>query len=349
MLKNARHSHQFFTYITTFLVVLLIAVTLFSALNGRVTVSVSDYFSYLLGHKDALSLQHQFIIHQIRLPRTLLCLITGAILALCGAIMQGLFRNPLADPGIIGVSSGATLGAAVAIVLIAQLQVTLTETSELLVKPFFAFAGGAISTLVVYRLGTKKQKTSVMAMLLAGIAITAITGAGVSFLSYISDSSALRELSLWSMGSFSGAQWQQVGLALTVLVVIFIVAQYQSRGLNAMLLGENEAAHLGLSVQFIKRLLILITAIGVGTTVSFCGIIAFIGLVVPHIARMIVGVDHKKLLPVSTLLGAILLLLADLLSRVILTNSELPVGIVTSLIGAPFFLYLLTRQREAFI
>ena len=151
------------------------------------------------------------------------------------------------------------------------------------------------------------------------------------------------------MGSFSGAQWQQVILAFIVLVAIYGIARHQSGALNALLLGENEAAHLGLSIQFIKGLLIITTAIGVGTTVSFCGIIAFIGLVVPHIARMIIGVDHKKLLPVATLLGAILLLLADLLSRVILVNSELPVGIVTSLIGAPFFLYLLTRQREAFI
>ena len=176
MIQSAkRSSSSFFTTTIVFLLLLLLAVMDFSLLSGKVSIPVSQYLSFLFGDKSALSLQQNFILHQIRFPRTLLCLITGAILALCGTVMQGLFRNPLADPGIIGVSSGATLGAAIAIVLITQFSITLSATANLLLTPFFAFAGGVLSTLVVYLLGTKKQKTSVMAMLLAGIAITAIT------------------------------------------------------------------------------------------------------------------------------------------------------------------------------
>ncbi|MCL4162111.1 UNVERIFIED_CONTAM: hypothetical protein GTU68_032793 [Idotea baltica] len=262
-------------------------------------------------------------------------MLIGAILALCGAVMQGLFRNPLAEPGIIGVSAGAALGAALAIVLFSELS---------LQYPAFMNCG-ALTTLLVYKLGTGKFGTSVTIMLLAGVAISALSGAGIGFLNFIADDQMLRDLSLWSMGSLAGAKWSGILLAAVTLVALFIVFYRQAMSLNALLLGESEAQHLGIPVQKLKRKLILLTAAGVGITVSLSGMVGFIGLVIPHLGRMLAGPDHRVLLPLSAVLGALLLTAADMFSRVVLAPAELPVGIVTAIIGAPFFLYLLFQQK----
>lgn len=285
------------------------------------------------------------VIHEIRFPRTLLCMLVGAILALCGSVMQGLFRNPLAEPGIIGVSAGASLGAATAIVLFSSISQNHPQFMNLTAVPLFAFLGGALTTVLVYKLGTTKMGTSVTIMLLAGVAISALSGAGIGYMSFVADDQMLRDLSLWSMGSMAGANWSSILLCATTLTLLMAVFTHKAMALNALLLGEAEAAHLGIPVQKLKRQLILLSAIGVGVTVSVSGMIGFIGLVIPHLGRMISGPDHRTLLPLSALMGALLLTLADMFSRVAVAPAELPVGIVTALIGAPFFIYLLFKQK----
>ncbi|HEQ3531786.1 TPA: iron ABC transporter permease [Vibrio parahaemolyticus] len=312
---------------------------------GPMNISFTDSLRGLIGAHSELAPHIQLVINEIRLPRTILCMFIGAILAICGVVMQGLFRNPLAEPGIIGVSAGAALGGAFAIVVFAEFSQNHPQIMNLAALPLFAFLGGALTTVLVYWLGTNKFGTSVTIMLLAGVAISALSGAAIGFLNFSADDQMLRDLTLWSMGSLAGANWAGIGLASVTLVVLLFWFHKKAMSLNALLLGESEARHLGVPVQKLKRQLILLSAVGVGVTVSICGAIGFIGLVIPHLGRMLAGPDHRTLLPISALLGALLLTCADMIARVLLAPAELPVGIVTALIGAPFFIYLLFQQR----
>ncbi|MGY6401442.1 FecCD family ABC transporter permease [Vibrio parahaemolyticus] len=312
---------------------------------GPMNISFTDSLRGLIGAHSELAPQIQLVINEIRLPRTILCMFIGAILAICGVVMQGLFRNPLAEPGIIGVSAGAALGGAFAIVVFAEFSQNHPQLMNLAALPLFAFLGGALTTVLVYWLGTNKFGTSVTIMLLAGVAISALSGAAIGFLNFSADDQMLRDLTLWSMGSLAGANWAGIGLSSVTLVVLLFWFHKKAMSLNALLLGESEARHLGVPVQKLKRQLILLSAVGVGVTVSICGAIGFIGLVIPHLGRMLAGPDHRTLLPISALLGALLLTCADMIARVLLAPAELPVGIVTALIGAPFFIYLLFQQR----
>ncbi|EIZ1314655.1 iron ABC transporter permease [Vibrio parahaemolyticus] len=312
---------------------------------GPMNISFTDNLRGLIGAHSELAPHIQLVINEIRLPRTILCMFIGAILAICGVVMQGLFRNPLAEPGIIGVSAGAALGGAFAIVVFAEFSQNHPQLMNLAALPLFAFLGGALTTVLVYWLGTNKFGTSVTIMLLAGVAISALSGAAIGFLNFSADDQMLRDLTLWSMGSLAGANWAGIGLASVTLVVLLFWFHKKAMSLNALLLGESEARHLGVPVQKLKRQLILLSAVGVGVTVSICGAIGFIGLVIPHLGRMLAGPDHRTLLPISALLGALLLTCADMIARVLLAPAELPVGIVTALIGAPFFIYLLFQQK----
>lgn len=291
--------------------------------------------------------QAELIIGQIRLPRTLLGLSVGAVLALCGVAMQGLFRNPLADPGLVGVSSGAALGAALVIVGSTSLGWGL---GPLWLQPYLlslaAFAGGLGVTAVVYRLGRRDGQTSVAAMLLAGVALSALAGALIGLFTYLADDATLRSLTFWNMGSLNGASYARLWPLLLVGVGVAIWLPRRATALNALLLGESETRHLGFEVERLKRELVLCTALGVGAAVAAAGLIGFIGLVVPHLLRLLVGPDHRILLPASAMAGAALLLLADLLARLLLAPAELPIGIITALLGAPFFLYLLVKGRH---
>lgn len=308
-------------------------------------ISLSDSLRSLTGAGSDLAPHIQLVINEIRLPRTILCMFIGAILAICGVVMQGLFRNPLAEPGIIGVSAGAALGGAFAIVVFADFSQNYPTLMNLAALPFFAFLGGALTTVLVYWLGTNKFGTSVTIMLLAGVAISALSGAAIGFMNFIADDQMLRDLTLWSMGSLAGANWSGIALAAVTLVLLMFWFQKKAMSLNALLLGESEAKHLGVPVQKLKRQLILLSAVGVGITVSISGAIGFIGLVIPHLGRMLAGPDHRTLLPISALMGALLLTAADMFARVVVAPAELPVGIVTALIGAPFFIYLLFQQK----
>jgi iron complex transport system permease protein len=347
---SAHPKGLFNTWLLPLALLVLLATALLSVTQGPMRIPVKDALAALLPFQQIDGPAHyQLVVTGIRLPRTLLCIAVGAILAICGAVMQGLFRNPLADPGIIGVSSGSAAGAAIAIVLLSLLNLQLPELINTLAVPLFAFTGGFITTILVYRLGTSATGTSVVMMLLAGIAIGALSGAGVSLLTYLADEQMLRDLSLWQMGSLAGASWANIVLSFTTLAILIVVFMAKAQALNALLLGEAEAGHLGIDVQRLKRQLIFFTALGVGIAVSVSGLIGFVGLVVPHLIRMSLGPNHQRLIPYSALLGAALLLLADLVSRIIISPAELPVGIVTALVGAPFFIFLLLQQRQRIV
>jgi iron complex transport system permease protein len=286
------------------------------------------------------------VITQIRLPRLLLGAAVGAALAVAGAIMQGLFRNPLADPGLIGVSSGAGFAAAAAIVLGGRL---LPETSlPFAILPFAAFFGALASTLVLYAVASRGGRTSMAVMLLAGIAFAALAGAGIGWLSYISNDSQLRDLTFWSLGSLGGATWGKVAVVIPMILPVLLAVPFLAHGLNAMALGEAEAFHIGVNVQRLKVLSVLLVSVAVGAAVACSGLIGFVGIIVPHMLRLSVGANYRFLLPASALLGATLLVGADIFARIIVAPSELPIGIVTATLGAPFFIWLLLRRGAEF-
>ena len=288
--------------------------------------------------------QAELILGQIRLPRSLLGLCVGAVLALSGVAMQGLFRNPLADPGLVGVAGGAALGAAIAIVGGSLIGGLPAAWSPYLLS-ICAFGGGLLVTAIVYRFGRRDGQTHVATMLLAGVAMTAMSGAGVGLFTYLADDATLRSLTFWNLGSLNGASYPRLWPLLLVTLGVSLWLPRRADALNALLLGESEARHLGFNVERIKLELVLCTALGVGAAVAAAGLIGFIGLVVPHLMRLLVGPDHRVLLPASLLAGASLLLLADLAARLVLAPAELPIGIITALLGGPFFLYLLVRGR----
>jgi iron complex transport system permease protein len=317
-----------------------------SVMRGAVEIPVAgvvDAFQRLL-HSRAEAGRLDLVILEIRLPRTLLAMMVGAALALSGAIMQGLFRNPLADPGLVGVSAGSALAAGATIVLGDLWLAPLFGKPPFFLLPIGAFAGGLISTLLLYAIATRNGRTSIATMLLAGIALGALAGALSGFLAYLSDDRQLRDLTFWSLGSLGGASWVKVMAVAPIVVPLILAAPFLARGLNGLALGEAEAFHLGLPVQRIKAAAIVLVALAVGASVAVAGMIGFVGIVVPHLVRLVLGPGHQVLLPASALGGAILLLGADILARTIVSPSELPIGIITAAIGAPFFLWLLLRR-----
>jgi iron complex transport system permease protein len=316
---------------------------------GAVSIPLTDVIHALFYNEwfynewfsNQTSAHYRAIIVDIRLPRVLLTAFIGAILAISGAVMQGLFRNPLADPSLIGVTAGASLGASLVIVLGGS---GVAHWLGVPLMSLGAFVGGGITVWLVYRLASYSGGTSVATMLLAGIGVAAFVGSITSLLEFYADNHMLRRISLWRMGSLEGATTWRVGFAaMTCLILVSVLPRY-SQALNALLLGESEARHLGIDTEKLKRIIIIAVALGVGVAVSLAGAIGFVGLVVPHIVRLLIGPDHRFLLPASTLAGAILLVLADTLARIILAPTELPVGLVTAFIGVPFFLSLLTRR-----
>lgn len=295
-----------------------------------------------LSNHDVAS-RAEIIIGQIRLPRALLAALVGAMLGISGAAMQGIFRNPLADPSLIGVTAGAALGASLVIAGIGSMS---TGIGGLTVISIGAFAGGIGAVLLVYRLANSDTGTSVATMLLAGIAITALAGALGNVLELFSSNEVLRRISLWRMGGLDGADYPRVLVALLLAAVVLVVLPRHASALNALLLGESEARYLGVDVERTKNWIIVVVAIAVGSSVALAGTIAFVGLVIPHIVRLLIGPDHRFLLPASALAGAVLLVCADILARVLIAPAELPVGIVTACIGVPFFISLLHRRRD---
>jgi iron complex transport system permease protein len=326
-------------FLMAVLAMLLLLVSVLALGLGATGVSLSRVFAIItdaLSGRAAATGGDALIILQVRLPRLLLGLLIGAALASSGA---------LADPGLVGVSAGAALAAAATITLGDKLLAPLIGPLPFGALPVGAFAGGLLTTLGLYLVATRSGRTSIATMLLAGVAFGALAGAVMGLFSYLSDDRQLRDLSFWSLGSLSGATWTKVMAVAPFILPTLLTMSFLARGLNALSLGEAEAFHLGVPVQRVKAIAVLLVAIAVGASVAAAGMIGFVGIVVPHVLRLMAGADHRMLLPASSLLGAALLVAADTMARTIAAPAELPIGILTAAIGAPFFLWLLLRRQ----
>ena len=329
------------------LALLLSAAIVLSLGIGAMPIRPSEVVSILaerlgLGSGAGLDDRHAAVLVSIRLPRVLLAALVGAGLATAGAALQGLFRNPLADPALLGVSGGAVLTTAGALVLGLGGVASALGPAALALA---AFVGGLLATLLVWRLASGEHGTSVASLLLAGLAVNALAGAGTGLLLFLGDDSALRDIMFWTMGSLGGTTWASLLAAGPLLLVACAALLGLARPLNALLLGEAEALHLGVDTQRLKRRVVIFAALATGAAVSVSGVIGFLGLLVPHLVRLVAGPDHRLLLPCAALLGATLLVFADALSRVAVAPAELPIGIVTTLLGAPCFAWLLRGRR----
>jgi len=330
---TTRQTRALFGLIVTTLVAAAVACA-----SGSFDISL---WALLKGNASALE---QSVFNQIRVPRVLLSGLVGASLGLSGAALQGLFRNPLADPGLIGVSAGAALGAALIIVLGSQFAVGATLGAFLL--PVAAISGAALVILLLYIMTRGFGYQGVTYMLLVGIAVNALASVGIGVLTYISDDAELRSLTFWSMGSFGGVTWPLLVPALLAITVVLLMMAPAARALDLLQLGEVEASRLGVDIVRLRYRVIFSAAAAVGASVSLSGMIGFVGLVVPHLVRLIGGVNHRYLLPGSALAGAGLLISADLLARTLIQPAELPVGLITSAVGSPFFLWLIFRMQK---
>jgi iron complex transport system permease protein len=281
----------------------------------------------------------------LRLPRVILSILTGAVLGLSGAVMQGLFRNPIVEPGLAGTSAGAAFGAALVFVFGGT---TMAFTSPLgtLAVPIVAFIASFGATLLVYRVSSAFGKVNVFTLLLAGVAVNAVCGAGTGFLSYVARDPQARNITFWNLGTFTGADWRSVELVGVFFLLAFIWVRRHAKALNALMLGEDEAALLGVNPQRLILSLLIANTIMVATATAAVGVIAFVGLVVPHMIRILRGPSHTFLLTGSALLGAVLLGAIDIIARVIIPPAELPIGIITAVVGAPVFLIVLLRDQR---
>lgn len=333
------------TALTLLLAGLLVGGIVASAITGQLAIAPTEVFGSLLraiGIETGWAPTDPIVestLWVVRFPRIVMGLMVGAALAVAGAVMQAIFGNPLAEPGVVGVSSGAALGASIAI----------TIGASVLGGPgvaVFAFLGGLVATLLVYAVARAGGRTEVVTLLLTGIAINAFAQSGIAFVLFIADSASREQIVFWQLGSIAGALWGQVLLVGAVAVVGTVGALLLARQLDLLALGERSARQLGVNVERLRIVAIVLVALLTGAAVAFTGIIAFVGLVVPHIIRMIIGPAHRGLIVASAVGGGALLVIADLLTRTLIAGAELPIGMLTSLVGGPFFFYLLYRQRR---
>jgi len=323
----------------------LAAMALASLTTGSAGVSPLAMLRAVLAG-DPVAPRDWVVLTQIRLPRLVAGALVGAALAVSGALMQGLFRNPLADPGLIGTGAGAGLGAVVAIVLGAGLPAGVLAALGAALVPVAAFAGGWGVTLLLWQMARVGGQTAIATLLLAGIALAALAGAATGILIQMADDTQLRDLTFWGMGSLSGVGWRGLAMAAPLILPVLVLAPRLGRGLNALALGEGAATHMGIEVEALKRRTILAVAAATGAAVAVAGGIGFVGIVVPHLLRLAGGPDHRHLLPRAALLGAALLIGADILARSLTPPAELPIGIITACLGAPVFLWILLRRAR---
>jgi len=297
------------------------------------------------GSADPLVARDHLVLWSIRIPRIAAAAMVGGLLAVSGAIMQGLFRNPLADPALVGVSSGGAFAAAAAIVFTDSHVGESLRFMQNQLLPLAAFGGSLITTIVLYGIASRAGRTSIAIFLLAGLAIAAIANAGIGLLVFIADDRQLRDVTFWLLGSLSGATWSKIATLAPVLAIALVACLSIARGLDVLVLGEADAYHSGIDVERLKRISIILVSAMTGVAVSVCGVIGFVGIVVPHLLRLMIGPGHRLLLPSSALLGAILLVGTDAMARTLVAPAEMPIGILTAAVGAPFFLAMLLRQR----
>jgi len=336
------------------MLILLTIILLISFIYGPVHISLFQIIDILLNQiniksnfsEDGYTSIQNMVLLNIRLPRILLAILVGTGLGTSGAILQGLFRNPLVDPGFIGVSSGAAVGAMIAIMFSAFFSTFINKNLLVFLLPILAIIGSFITTLMVYILSKVHNKTNIMAMLLSGIAINALSGALIGIFISISTDSQLRSFTFWTLGGLDNADWSVI-LTTSIFIIFPLTIIYKMKSqLDIFMLGDAEAMHLGINVEWLKKKIILISSIMVGISVSFCGMIGFIGLITPHLIRMIIGPNHNYLIPASALLGALLLTTSDIIAKSIISPAQLPIGVVTSCIGAPFFIWLIYNQKK---
>jgi iron complex transport system permease protein len=275
----------------------------------------------------------------VRFPRVTMAVLVGAALGVAGALMQGVFGNPLAEPSVVGVSAGAAVAAA------ASIAFSWTFAGQWTIA-VCAFVGGLATTLAVYALARADGRTEVVTLVLTGIAVNAVAGAALAFLLFVGDTQAREQIVFWQLGSLNGSRWQYVAVVAPFAVVGCVVALLCARRLDLLALGERPARHLGVDVERLRVGLIVVVALLTAAAVSFCGIVAFVGLVVPHLVRMVVGPAHRVVLPASMLAGALVLVLADTVARSFVAGADLPIGMLTSLVGGPFFFWMLRRTRR---
>lgn len=328
--------------IPAMLLVLLVVMVAGTAI-GAVNVPFLDTFRIILKNIGLLNASfsegQEPIIFMVRFPRVIVAALAGMALGTSGAVMQGMFRNPMADPGLLGISSGAGLGAVLAI----KLGIVATG---IFVMPLFAFLGAFIAIMTIYLLSYKKGKVPVLTLILSGIAVSTFLGAITNIILTLSYDYQVKEFLFWSIGGLTGRRWEHVHLVVFPIILSVLLMLIFARDLNVLFMGEEEAKSVGLNAGKLRTILLLLVSLATASAVCVTGSISFVGLLVPHIMRLMVGPDHKKLLPSSAIGGAIFLVLCDLISRVVVMPYELGVGIITALLGAPYFLFLLLRSKK---
>ncbi|MEM7082044.1 MAG: iron ABC transporter permease [Pseudomonadota bacterium] len=347
---NARRARRGTTVLAVSAVLALIGAIL-EIIIGPLDISGDDMLAVLRGYvgwdgAHEVSAVKVGVIENIRAPRALLAALVGATLGTAGAVMQGFFRNPLADPGLIGVSSGGALAAVAVIVLGGTVMQSVLIGFGSFALPIVAFMGSLATVALIYQLSIIDRRVIVATMLLAGVAANALAFSGIGYLTFLADDTQLRDLTFWTLGSLGGAIWERVLPAGALMVVALVGLLSLTRPMNALLLGEADASNLGVNVEGVKRRAAFFTALGVGSATAVCGVVNFVGLVIPHLVRLMTGPDHKFVLPGSAVLGAALVLFSDLITRVSVAPAELPLGVVTAAIGAPFFFWLLVRDKR---
>ncbi len=330
---------------------LLAAVAAVAVANGAVAVSLREAAGIVLkqaGIETGVSFSRgqEAVLLSIRIPRVMMGMLVGATLGMGGAAIQGLFRNPLAEPGLIGTSGGAAMAAVVAIVFTGALFGEAAPGLVVWTVPVAAFAGSLAVTWMIYRLSRFMGRVQVATMLLAGIAVNALAFAVMGLAMFLADDSQLRTITFWSLGSLAGASWETLLVVGPLMLAALLALPAMARPMDASALGEAEASHLGIDVESVRRWTILLVALAVGAATAMTGMVGFIGLVAPHMLRLLIGPAHRLLLPGSALLGALLIVGADLLARTVAAPAEMPLGVVTALLGAPYFLWLLLRAKE---
>ena len=335
--------------VTVALLLLLAIVTVIAVTIGAAGIPVRRVpaaLGFAVSDSDAATLaRDQLVLWSIRLPRIVLAVMIGGLLAASGTIMQGLFRNPLADPALFGVSSGGALAAAATIVTGDRMLAGSGATLPFELLPLAAFVGSLAATLILYHIATRENRTSIAIFLLGGLAIAALANAGIGLLVFMADDRQLRDITFWLLGSIGGATWPKAATIAPFAAAMLLAIPFIAHGLDRLVLGEAEAFHMGVEVERLKRCSIVLVSAMTGAAVSFAGVIGFVGIVMPHLLRILIGPRHSVLLPASICLGAILLLVADTCARTLAAPAEVPIGILTALVGAPFFLGVLIRQR----
>lgn len=335
--------------IYSFLAIVLFLCIALSAGTGAVHISwmeIIDLVRHKLGAPISVNEIHEGLFFQIRLPRTFLCVLVGASLSVSGALMQSLFRNPIVEPGLIGTSAGSALGASLLIVLGNTAFFERIGFLGDLAMPACAFLGGLAATVLVYYFSASLQRVNISIMILAGIAVNAVANGATGFLAYIARDPQARSITFWNLGTLSGASWQSVYIVGISTIVGILSALRFARPLNALQLGDAEAGYLGIRTERLKISVILVNTLLVSVATSLVGVIAFVGLIVPHLLRLLKGSDNRYLIIGSALLGAIVLITTDMMCRVIIAPAEMPIGIVTAFLGAPIFLWLLRKFRS---